>query len=184
MVSNLLYIFLHIIEIYKIYCYVFFINAFTSAQPTTSQLHAFQPTLLSTVNLFPSFIRTKVFHRITDEQWKESIALRNIHNNGPIKPRKRRHPLDEKCQLRGVVLKTLIKKPKKPNSANRRCVLVRLTNGREGVAYVPGIGHNLTEHSVVLVQVKRVKDVPGLRMRCIRGCYDLPLVVKKSQIPG
>lgn len=54
--------------------------------------------------------------------------------------------------FQGVVLKTLIKKPKKPNSANRKCVLVRLSNGKEMVAYVPGIGHNLQEHNIVLVK--------------------------------
>lgn len=111
-------------------------------------------------------------------------ALRNIHNEGPIRKHKRVHPLDEKPQMRGVVIKTIIKKPKKPNSANRKCVQVRITNGRIKYAYIPGIGHNLQEHSVVLLQLKRVKDVPGLRLRCIRGCYDLAHVVKKSQTPA
>ena len=135
-------------------------------------------------DLLSTFYRTKVFAQVTDQQWKEAKALFNIHRNGPIEARKRRSPLDEKCQLRGIVLKTVIKKPKKPNSANRRCVMVRLSNGREGVAFVPGMGHNLQEHSVVLVHMKRTKDVPGLRMRCIRGCYDLPHIVKKSQQPS
>ena len=120
---------------------------------------------------------------VTREDWALQKYLYKVHRRGPIKPRKRRHQLDEKCQMKGVVIKTIIKKPKKPNSANRKCVLVRLTNGREAPAFVPGIGHNLQEHSVVLVQQKRVKDVPGLRLRCIRGVYDLPLVAKKSQTP-
>lgn len=149
----------------------------------SASLFGLQQNLLSPVNLFPSFVRTKVFHQITKEQWQQAVALKNIHNNGPQMKHKRRSPLEEKCQMRGVVLKTVIKKPKKPNSANRRCVYIRLTNGKEGVAYIPGIGHNLTEHSVVLVEMRRVRDVPGLRMRCIRGCYDLPLIVKKSQQP-
>jgi small subunit ribosomal protein S12 len=85
--------------------------------------------------------------------------------------------------MRGFVIKTLIKKPKKPNSANRKCVLLRLTSGKEVVAYVPGEGHNLQEHSVVLTHLKRTKDVPGLRVRCIRGKYDLPFVQKKTQTP-
>jgi small subunit ribosomal protein S12 len=85
--------------------------------------------------------------------------------------------------MRGIVIKTVIKKPKKPNSANRKCVLVKLTNGKEAIAYVPGIGHNLQEHSVVLVQKKRTKDVPGLKLRCIRGHYDLPEVQKRTQTP-
>lgn len=85
--------------------------------------------------------------------------------------------------MRAVVIKTIIKKPKKPNSANRKCVLVKLTNGKEAVAYIPGIGHNLQEHSVVLVHNKRTKDVPGLKLRCMRGWYDLPHVQKKTQTP-
>lgn len=124
---------------------------------------------------------TRKLDTVTPEQWRQQLYLRRVHDQGPIKPRKRRHALDEKPQLRGFVLKTLVKKPKKPNSGNRKCVLVRLTNGKEKVAYIPKIGHNLQEHSVVLVHQKRVKDVPGLRLRCIRGCYDLPHVIKKTQ---
>lgn len=81
-------------------------------------------------------------------------------------------------QLKGVVLKTVIKKPKKPNSANRKCVYVRLSNGKEVFAYVPGEGHNLQEHSHVLVRPGRTKDVPGLKLKCIRGKYDLGHVIK------
>lgn len=67
-----------------------------------------------------------------------------MHRTGPhIKKPKRRRPLDGRPFMKGVVLKTVIKKPKKPNSANRKCVLVRLSNGKEMVAYIPGIGHNL-----------------------------------------
>lgn len=70
--------------------------------------------------------------------------LMKMHKTGPIKKvRPPRKPLDGNPFLKGVILKTLIKKPKKPNSANRKCVLVRLSNGKEMVAYVPGIGHNL-----------------------------------------
>lgn len=120
---------------------------------------------------------------ITEQEWYEQRQLQRLHERGPKPIRKRRHPLDEKCQMRGIVLKTVIKKPKKPNSANRKCVLVRLTNGKEATAFVPKIGHNLQEHSVVLVQNRRTKDVPGLKLRCIRGAYDLPHVVKKKQTP-
>jgi len=74
---------------------------------------------------------------------------------------------------RGVVIKTLIKKPKKPNSANRKCVLVRLSTGKEKTAYIPGEGHNLQEHSVVLCRVGNLRDVPGVGLTCVRGAYDL-----------
>lgn len=71
-------------------------------------------------------------------------SLQYMHRNGPhIKVKQKKSPLDGNPFMKGVVLKTLIKKPKKPNSANRKCVLVRLSNGKEMVAYVPGIGHNL-----------------------------------------
>lgn len=81
---------------------------------------------------------------------------------------------------RGVVLKTLIKKPRKPNSANRKCVLVRLSTGKELIAYVPGEGHSLQEHNIVMVRVGRLRDVPGVKVKCIRGVYDLAHVVKRK----
>ncbi|XP_044009237.1 40S ribosomal protein S12, mitochondrial [Aphidius gifuensis] len=94
------------------------------------------------------------------------------------KPRKYRQPLGGKPFAKGVVLKTLIKKPKKPNSANRKCVLVRLSTGKEMVAYVPGVGHNLQEHNIVLCRVGRVKDCNGVKIKCVRGKYDLAHVIK------
>ena len=70
--------------------------------------------------------------------------LLKIHLNGPHRKfRPPRQPLDGRPMMKGVILKTLIKKPKKPNSANRKCVLLRLSSGKEAIAYVPGIGHNL-----------------------------------------
>ncbi|CAG4961325.1 unnamed protein product [Colias eurytheme] len=108
-------------------------------------------------------------------------SLAQMHKTGPhIKYRKSRNPLQGNPFAKGVVLKTLIKKPKKPNSANRKCVLVRLSNGKEMVAYVPGIGHNLQEHNIVLVRVGRVKDCPGVKLKCVRGKYDLPHVIKQK----
>lgn len=110
----------------------------------------------------------------------EEQQLYFIHTAKPKKRTKRRHPLDNRPQMKGVVLRTVIKKPKKPNSANRKCVVVRLSNGKEKVAYVPGEGHNLQEHNVVLVRFGRTKDVPGLRLKVIRGKYDCPHVIKKN----
>ncbi|XP_068629291.1 small ribosomal subunit protein uS12m [Battus philenor] len=108
-------------------------------------------------------------------------TLAQMHRTGPhIKKRKSRNPLNGNPYAKGVVLKTLIRKPKKPNSANRKCVLVRLSNGREMVAYVPGIGHNLQEHNIVLVRVGRVKDCPGVKLKCVRGKYDLAHVIKQK----
>ncbi|XP_049875244.1 40S ribosomal protein S12, mitochondrial [Pectinophora gossypiella] len=108
-------------------------------------------------------------------------SLAQMHRSGPhIKEKKTRNPLNGNPFAKGVVLKTVIKKPKKPNSANRKCVLVRLSNGKEMVAYIPGIGHNLQEHNIVLVRVGRVKDCPGVKLKCVRGKYDLPHVVKQK----
>lgn len=79
-------------------------------------------------------------------------SLRQMHRTGlHVKVRPERRPLGGKPMLKGVVLKTLIKKPRKPNSANRKCVLVRLSNGKEAVAYVPGIGHNLQVNNRIKV---------------------------------
>ena len=82
--------------------------------------------------------------------------------------------------MKGLVLKVLIKKPKKPNSANRKCVRVKLSTGEEATAYVPGIGHNLQEHHNVLVRGGRVQDTPGVQLKCVRGAYDLAHVKKET----
>lgn len=75
-------------------------------------------------------------------------------------------------QRRGVCLSVKTQSPKKPNSALRKIARVRLTNGVEVTAYIPGIGHNLQEHSVVLVRGGRVKDLPGVRYHIVRGTLD------------
>ncbi len=75
-------------------------------------------------------------------------------------------------QRRGVCTRVMTFTPKKPNSALRKVARVRLTNGIEVTAYIPGIGHNLQEHSVVLVRGGRVKDLPGVRYHIIRGALD------------
>jgi len=81
---------------------------------------------------------------------------------------------------KAVVIRPVVKKPKKPNSANRKCVLVRTSGGKELTSYVPGEGHNLQEHSVVLIKVANLRDVPGVKTKCVRGKYDLAHVVKKA----
>ncbi len=75
-------------------------------------------------------------------------------------------------QKRGVCVRVTTQTPKKPNSALRKIARVRLTNGIEVTTYIPGIGHNLQEHSVVLVRGGRVKDLPGVRYKIIRGTLD------------
>ena len=75
-------------------------------------------------------------------------------------------------QRRGVCLQVMTRTPKKPNSALRKVARVRLTTGHEVTAYIPGVGHNLQEHSVVLVRGGRVKDLPGVRYHIVRGSLD------------
>jgi small subunit ribosomal protein S12 len=84
-------------------------------------------------------------------------------------------------QKRGVCTVVRTSTPKKPNSALRKVARVRLTNGVEVTAYIPGIGHNLQEHSVVLIRGGRVKDLPGVRYHIIRGTLDTAGVAKRMQ---
>ncbi len=89
------------------------------------------------------------------------------------KIRKSKAPALQGCpQKRGVCVRVYTVTPKKPNSALRKVARVRLTNGIEITAYIPGIGHNLQEHSVVLVRGGRVRDLPGVRYKIIRGALD------------
>ncbi len=82
---------------------------------------------------------------------------------------------------RGVCVKVTTKTPKKPNSALRKVARVRLSNGREVWAYIPGVGHNLQEHSIVMIRGGRVKDLPGVRYHIVRGRYDAQGVESRKQ---
>ena len=91
------------------------------------------------------------------------------------KPRvvKNKVPAMKACpQVRGVCLKVYTTTPKKPNSALRKVARIKLSNGNEVIAYIPGEGHNLQEHSVVMIRGGRVKDLPGVRYHIIRGSLD------------
>ncbi|MTI94236.1 MAG: 30S ribosomal protein S12 [Firmicutes bacterium] len=89
--------------------------------------------------------------------------------------------LERSPQKRGVCTRVSTMTPKKPNSALRKVARVRLTNGTEVTAYIPGIGHNLQEHSVVLVRGGRVKDLPGVRYHIVRGALDTAGVQDRNQ---
>jgi small subunit ribosomal protein S12 len=89
--------------------------------------------------------------------------------------------LKENPQKRGVCTAVRTTTPKKPNSALRKIARVRLVNGMEVTAYIPGIGHNLQEHSVVMIKGGRVKDLPGVRYKIIRGALDTAGVNKRNQ---
>jgi small subunit ribosomal protein S12 len=89
-----------------------------------------------------------------------------------IKDKSKAPALDSCPQRRGVCVRVYTTTPKKPNSAMRKVARVRLTNGKEVNAYIPGEGHNLQEHSIVLIRGGRVKDLPGVRYHLIRGTLD------------
>src|SRR5207245_5638233 len=96
--------------------------------------------------------------------------------------RKPKHPAMQGCpQRRGVCLQVKTMTPKKPNSALRKVARVRLTNGAEVTAYIGGEGHNLQEHSVVLIRGGRVKDLPGVRYHIVRGSLDTAGVSGRKQ---
>ncbi len=97
-------------------------------------------------------------------------------------PRKSKSPALARCpQRRGVCTRVWTVTPKKPNSALRKVARVRLTTGTEVTAYIPGVGHNLQEHSIVLVRGGRVKDIPGVRYHVIRGVLDASGVADRAR---
>lgn len=96
--------------------------------------------------------------------------------------KKEKAPALEQCpQRRGVCVRVYTTTPKKPNSALRKVARVRLTNGIEVTSYIPGVGHNLQEHSVVLLRGGRVKDLPGVRYHMVRGVLDTSGVQDRKQ---
>lgn len=98
-----------------------------------------------------------------------------------IVKKKKSRALEGSPQKRGVCTRVYTQTPKKPNSALRKVARVRLTTGTEVTAYIPGIGHNLQEHSVVLVRGGRVKDLPGVRYHIVRGALDTSGVDNRSR---
>jgi small subunit ribosomal protein S12 len=96
--------------------------------------------------------------------------------------KKTKSPALQKCpQKRGVCLNVRTQTPKKPNSALRKIARIRLSNGKEVTGYIPGIGHNLQEHSIVMIRGGRVKDLPGVRFHIVRGKLDTSGVENRKQ---
>jgi small subunit ribosomal protein S12 len=112
--------------------------------------------------------------RITKTKKSKTKALSEVYNT-----RKRTAKPHEAPFKKGVCLQVKTQTPKKPNSALRKVARVRLSNKREVTAYIPGEGHNLQEHSVVLVRGGRVKDLPGIKYTIVRGSFDLQGVQKR-----
>jgi small subunit ribosomal protein S12 len=110
-------------------------------------------------------------------------TINQLIRNGraPLKTRNKVPALQASPQKRGVCTRVYTTTPKKPNSALRKVARVRLTNGFEVTSYIPGEGHNLQEHSVVMIRGGRVKDLPGVRYHIIRGTLDTQGVKDRKQ---
>ena len=124
----------------------------------------------------PTFNQLVRKGRSVSKKKSTSPALQKGYNS------KKKETIDQSSpQKRGVCTAVRTATPKKPNSAMRKIARVRLSNGYEVTAYIPGIGHNLQEHSVVLIRGGRVKDLPGVRYHIIRGTLDAQGVAKRMQ---
>ncbi len=110
-------------------------------------------------------------------------TVNQLIRKGRVKSKKKaKTPALQSCpQKRGVCVRVYTQTPKKPNSALRKVARVRLTNGIEVTSYIPGMGHNLQEHSVVLIRGGRVKDLPGVRYHIVRGTMDTTGVDDRRQ---
>ena len=114
--------------------------------------------------------------RTSSTKKSKSPAMMTIFNTLQNRPKQTSSPFK-----RGVCIKVSTTTPKKPNSALRKIARVRLTNGMEVTAYIPGVGHNLQEHSIVMIRGGRVKDLPGVRYHIVRGVLDSAGVDKRNQ---
>lgn len=112
---------------------------------------------------------------------KKRVKTLALHTNLDTLHRKRKELREGAPFKQGVCLKVTTTTPKKPNSALRKIARVRLSNGMEVTAYIPGMGHNLQEHSIVLIKGGRTKDLAGVRYKIIRGVYDTQGVQKRNQ---
>ena len=122
--------------------------------------------------------------RFCNDLRSSSAYISSARQAGPHAPRVIRRPARHcrvRPQRRGVCTRVYTQTPKKPNSALRKVARVRLTNGIEVTTYIPGIGHNLQEHSIVLIRGGRVKDLPGVRYHVVRGTLDSVGVANRKQ---
>ena len=127
---------------------------------------------MPTINQLISHKRKRIKKKSKTPALKRTLNVKKRKYSTPRKG----HPF-----LRGVCLNVTTVTPKKPNSALRKVARVRLSNSMEVTAYIPGVGHNLQEHSVVLIRGGRVKDLPGVRYHIVRGVYDTSGVENRKQ---
>ena len=129
-----------------------------------------------------SFIKQIIFKNTTFQKRHMPTLSQLVRKGRKRIQEKNNVPALQACpQKRGVCTRVYTTTPKKPNSALRKVARVRLTNGMEVTTYIPGIGHNLQEHSVVLIRGGRVKDLPGVRYHVIRGTLDTQGVPERKQ---
>lgn len=153
-------------------------RVFRGAKPSfpsiLATLHAYKPLSMPKFNNLPQFPTAFRLYATLNQ-------LRSGKQGKPVKPYVSRAPhLDTNPFKKGVVLRVMIVKPKKPNSAQRKCCRVRLSNGNVVSCLIPGEGHNLQEHHVVLVRGGRVQDLPGVKYRLVRGAFDLAGVANRA----
>ncbi|CDK25995.1 unnamed protein product [Kuraishia capsulata CBS 1993] len=151
--------------------------------PAPRLLSAVRPTFRPT--LMQSPIQWKLQPVSNFSSTSQVLATLNQTKKGRGKKKTPKRPTDSPdlmaCPVRkGVVVRVMIKKPKKPNSAQRKVARVRLSNGNMVYAYIPGEGHNAQEHSVVLVRGGRVQDLPGVKYHLVRGPLDLSGVANRG----
>src|SRR5687768_10177512 len=129
----------------------------------------------------PSVIKSEFCRRY--RRWRPMPTINQLVRYGREAVRKKsKTPAMQACpQKRGVCIRVYTTTPKKPNSALRKVARVRLTNGLEVTSYIPGVGHNLQEHSIVMIRGGRVKDLPGIRYHIIRGTLDTAGVAGRKQ---
>lgn len=143
-------------------------------QPITSYMTSLKTNIPAAKFLIPSYQQQQVRHATLNQ------ILLDKHPK-PIKKRRSKAPdLQRNPFQKGVVLRVMIVKPKKPNSALRKCARVRLSNGNVISALIPGEGHNLQEHHLVLVRGGNVQDLPGVKYKLVRGAYDLAGVANRG----
>ncbi|KAF9527556.1 ribosomal protein S12 [Crepidotus variabilis] len=148
----------------------------TALQRTSCHLRS---TLYPQLRPAASILQNRSFHASPTafRTINQSIRAKRV----PKKQNKVKSPLLEGCpQRKGVVTQLIIAKPKKPNSAKRKVARVKLTTGKSLMAYIQGEGHNLQEHSVVLVRGGRTKDLPGVGYKLVRGALDFGGVVNRA----
>lgn len=135
-------------------------------------------------NTFTSAAPTSTLNKILQLNQQRNATLNQVRKGRGLITRKKRptkSPHLENCPIKkGVVLRVMILKPKKPNSAQRKAARVRLSNGEVVSAYIPGIGHNCQEHSVVYVRGGRSQDLPGVKYHLVRGAVDLAGVANRA----